>query len=83
MELFLKNCFIVRSKINFALLALVLIVQSCATHHTQYGEKIENRIIINETDSLKIAHTFYLIGDAGNANEEKAQQTLGLLQNRL
>ena len=78
-----KNCFKVRSKINFVFIVLVLAVQSCATHHVQYGKKIENRIILNETDSSKIAHTFYLIGDAGNADEEKAQQTLGLLQNRL
>jgi hypothetical protein len=33
-------------------------------------------------DSSKISHTFYLIGDAGNANEEKAQQTISLLEDR-
>lgn len=83
MVLFLKNCCAKASKITFALIVLILALQSCATHHAQYGKNIENHLIQNETDSSKIAHTFFLIGDAGNADEEKAQQTLGLLQNRL
>jgi predicted phosphohydrolase len=68
---------------NFTLIVLILALQACATRHAQYGKKIENRVIINETDSSKIAHTFYLIGDAGNADEEKAKKTLDLLGNRL
>ena len=83
MTLFLKNCFTKRSSLNFVLLVSTLVLPSCATHHVQYGKGIENRVILNETDSSKIAHTFYLVGDAGNADEEKAQQTLVLLQNRL
>lgn len=81
MVVFFKNWFTKRSKINFCLIVLVL--QSCATHHVQYGKNIENHLILNETDSSKIAHTFFLIGDAGNADEEKTQKTLELLQNRL
>ena len=69
--------------IYFVLIVLFSALQSCATHHVQYGKNIENRIILQETDSSKIAHTFYLIGDAGNADEKKPQQTLSLLQNRL
>lgn len=80
---FFKNRFTKRSNINFALIVLVFVLQSCATHHAQYGKNIENHFITNETDSSKIAHTFFLIGDAGNADEEKAKKTLGLLQNRL
>ncbi|SHG20357.1 hypothetical protein SAMN05443549_102414 [Flavobacterium fluvii] len=83
MVLFLKSCFTKRSKINFAIIVLILVAQSCATHHAQYGKNIKNYVILNETDSSKIAHTFFLIGDAGNTEEEKAQQTLAILQNRL
>ena len=83
MVLFLKYCFTKRSKITFAFIVLILALQSCATRHPQYGKNIKNHFIQNETDSSKIAHTFFLIGDAGNANEKKALQTLGLLQNRL
>lgn len=83
MALFLKKYFPKRSPINFALLVFGLVLQSCATHHAQYGKNITNPISRNATDSSKVAHTFYLIGDAGNANEKKAQQTLGLLEQRL
>jgi hypothetical protein len=83
MILFFKNCFINRSKINFIFIVSVLVLQSCATHHAQYGKNTENNITQNETDSSKIAHTFFLVGDAGNADEGKAQETLALLENRL
>jgi hypothetical protein len=79
MKLFPKKYLV----INFAFILLGLALHSCATHHAQYGKKIENHEIQNETDSTKIAHTFFLVGDAGNANEEKAQETLALLQKRL
>ena len=79
MRLFSKKYLV----INFAFILLMLILQSCATHHAQYGKNIENKIILNETDSSKIAHTFFLVGDAGNANEDKAHETLALLQKRL
>ena len=82
MALFLKKCFI-KNKINFCIIFLILLLQSCATRHVQYGKEIVNHEIVNETDSSKISHTFFLVGDAGNANEEKSQQTLALLQNRL
>jgi formamidopyrimidine-DNA glycosylase len=83
MVFFSRYCFAKRSKINFVLLVLIVVIQSCATHHTQYGKNIKKHIILNETDSSKITHTFFLIGNAGNTDKEKAQQTLGLLQNRL
>jgi len=37
----------------------------------------------NATDTIKIAHTFYLIGDAGNADLPLPQQTLELLSQKL
>lgn len=79
MSLSSKKCFI----INVTFIILMLALNSCATHHAQYGKNIENYTIQNETDSSKIAHTFFLVGDAGNANEDKAQETLSLLQKRI
>lgn len=83
MELFLDNRFINRNKINFGFILLFLVLQSCATHHAQFGKNIKNPVTENAIDSSKIVHTFFLIGDAGNANEDKAQQTLDLLSNQL
>nr|WP_315200321.1 metallophosphoesterase [uncultured Flavobacterium sp.] len=83
MGLFSKNCFIKGSVINFAIIVLVLLLQSCATQHAQYGKNIENEVTQNASDSSRIAHTFFLVGDAGNADEDKAKETLSLLQKRL
>jgi hypothetical protein len=77
MLLILKNCY--TKKINFGVIFLTLLLQSCATYHAQYGKDIKNPITENDTDSSKIAHTFFLVGDAGNANGEETQQTLELL----
>lgn len=83
MELFLDNNLKNSNKINFGFILLFLMLQSCATHHKQFGKNIKNPISTNATDTSKIVHTFFLMGDAGNANEEKAQQTLELLANQL
>jgi hypothetical protein len=83
MKLFLVNCLIPFNKAVYMVFFSVLIFQSCATHHAQFGKNIKNPITQNTTDTSKITHTFYLIGDAGNATEKKAQLTLGLLENRL
>ena len=83
MVLSLKKYLSKRNQINYISIGFLFLLTSCATHHVQYGKNIDNRVIINETDSSKIAHTFYLIGDAGNADEAKAQKTLGLLESRL
>ncbi|MFV5697562.1 metallophosphoesterase [Flavobacterium sp. ZT3R17] len=83
MELFLDNRFINRNKINFGFILILLVLQSCATHHAQFGKNIKDPVTENASDTSKIVHTFFLVGDAGNANEERTQQTLGLLANQL
>ncbi len=83
MKLLSDTCFITSNKVTAMLIIAVFIFQSCATHHEQFGKKTKNTAEQNGIDSSKISHTFYLIGDAGNANEEKAPQTIGLLQDRL
>ncbi len=67
---------------GISILFVFCLFSSCATHHAQYGKNAKN-LNENATDSLKIAHTFYLIGDAGNANEPKAKETLSLLEEQL
>lgn len=47
----------------FFLLPLVILVQSCATYKVQYGSKFTSEFTPNDN---KIAHTFILVGDAGN-----------------
>ncbi|MBE8726974.1 metallophosphoesterase [Flavobacterium hungaricum] len=83
MKLFLDNHFIAKIKTGFAAAAILLLVFSCATKQAQYGKNVSVNLDENATDSIKIAHTYYLVGDAGNADEEQAQQTLELLHQRL
>ncbi|HLF52621.1 metallophosphoesterase [Flavobacterium sp.] len=83
MKLFPDNCFITSNKAAFIFFLSGLIFQSCATHQVQLGKNIKNPVPLNVADSSKIAHTFYLIGDAGNADEQKAKQTLALLNDQL
>jgi hypothetical protein len=76
MKLFLDNHFIAKIK-NFSLAIITLtFIYSCATHNAQYGKNVSANETENATDTIKIAHTFYLVGDAGNADEEQAQQKL-------
>ncbi len=67
--------------------AFVLIIagglQSCATHHSQFGRR-EPAVIRDDFDNPKNrSHTFYLIGDAGNTTDFQAQKILPLLEARL
>lgn len=83
MKLFSDNPFINLNKKALLILLTGLAFESCATRHAQFGENINNPISENAIDSVKIAHTIYLIGDAGNADEDKSQKTLELLKTRL
>ena len=83
MKLFSDYYYVTSNKVAFMLFVSTLIFQSCATHQAQFGKKTNKTAFQNDTDSLKIAHTFYLIGDAGNTTEKTVQQTLGFLENRL
>jgi predicted RNA-binding protein with PIN domain len=82
MKLFSDNHFIKNKTLAFLLLYLFLL-QSCATHHAQYGNKAVDEIATNDFDTAKIAHTFFLIGDAGNSDEDKAKKTLNQLHEEL
>ena len=82
MKLFLDTYFTSFFTAIITFFLATLMISSCATHHAQYGESVKETTQ-NTTDSLKIIHTFYLIGDAGNANELQAKETLQLLEQQL
>ncbi|MGH2666526.1 metallophosphoesterase [Flavobacterium sp.] len=83
MKLFWVNELIKRNSTVLNCILLALIAQSCATHMAQFGKKTNKEAVIVEKDSVKSEHTFYLIGDAGNADEIQTQNTLSLLEKRL
>ena len=62
------------------LLLLAFLFQSCATYKVEKGKNIAE---VKTSDTLKVAHQFFLVGDAGNADEKQAQVTLDLLKQRL
>ena len=83
MKLFLDNHFMAIIKNYSFIITSLLVLNSCATHKAQYGKNVSADENKNATDTIKITHTFYLVGDAGNADEEQAQQTLELLHQKL
>lgn len=83
MKLFLDNHFITKIKNYSLVITAALILHSCATHKAEYGKSVSANENENATDTIKIAHTLFLVGDAGNADEEQAQQTLELLHKKL
>lgn len=83
MKMFRVKSDILKNKIGLILIVLMMIVQSCATRHPQYGKSTEKPSIEITTDTTSVEHTFFLIGDAGNADESSTQSTLSLLKKRL
>jgi hypothetical protein len=82
MKLFSDNRFF-KNKTYLSLALLLILLQSCATYHTQFGNKGKKLPTNSATDTSKITHTFFLIGDAGNADDEKAKNVLNALQEKL
>lgn len=66
----------------FIILIIVLTLQSCATMGPNYGAQVDHELN-SESDSITPSHQFLLLGDAGNADEAKSQQTLSLFQKRV
>jgi hypothetical protein len=62
---------------------LLLILQSCATYHSQSGNKNPAVVKDDFTKTSDISHTFYLIGDAGNADDPEAAEVLQLFEQQL
>jgi hypothetical protein len=75
-------CFAKLLNISIVLFFLT-IFNSCATYHVQKGKNLKNPVDSINIVTSSIEHTFYLIGDSGNANEENAKQALVPLENKL
>ncbi|WP_430614956.1 metallophosphoesterase [Flavobacterium sp. JP2137] len=67
----------------FNVFLFLLLLTSCATYKNQYGSAIAQPIETVVADSAKVLHTFYLIGDAGNADEVQSKRTLDAFSMRL
>ena len=55
------------------------ILNSCATYDVQKGKKVNSDYSTSEEPDLKV----FLVGDAGNADEPAAQQTLNFVKSKL
>ena len=66
---------------SFFYFIVIVLLASCATHKAQFSN--ENTAKSTENSSKEIAHTFYLIGDAGNSTLEKNSPALDYLNNHI
>lgn len=83
MKLFWVNESIKQNYKLFCYTTLLILFNACATHKIQLGKNTPNEVAEKEQDTATIKHTFYLIGDAGNADDQQTQQTLSLLKERM
>ncbi|MFY0602916.1 MAG: metallophosphoesterase [Flavobacteriaceae bacterium] len=60
---------------NISFIACMLLLSACATYQAQF---LKNSTTATE-DAKKISHTFYLIGDAGNAKLKESTKALDIL----
>lgn len=64
----------------FFLISLTVI--SCAVKQADYGKSVKN-FEKNSTIKDSIIHTFYLVGDAGNLDQDEAFQNINILKDSL
>lgn len=82
MKLFHSNYIFKYFKVIFIFSLTLLLFANCAVKDPRYGKNIDiNFVEIPENET--IAHTFYLVGDAGNADQEAGENTLDFLKSRL
>jgi len=76
----------VAGKVNIKILSCSVIMMSlfsCATYKPEYGMNTAPYPVGDTLDNEKPAHRFYLIGDAGYANEPHTQAMLGIISEKL
>ncbi|NOR28378.1 MAG: phosphoesterase [Lutibacter sp.] len=71
------------SFIKLSILLISTLFTNCATYNLQLAKEVENWNINNSAQNYEIEHTFYLIGDAGNANMNESLTHFSLLKNEL
>ena len=82
MKFFWVNRTALRNIKRYSCLMLAACFVSCATYTAQYGKNARTTVpdtVIN----AQIAHRFYLVGDAGYANEPHSKQLLSVLKQKL
>ncbi|WP_338375179.1 metallophosphoesterase [uncultured Flavobacterium sp.] len=81
----MQNIYFYLQKKAFFLFSIsfFLILTSCATFSVQTGKDLKNPIANIDVKKSEVDHTFYLIGDAGNADEINSEQALQPLKNQL
>jgi hypothetical protein len=82
MKFFWVNCSALVNIKLYACLLFITVFYSCATYHPQFGKEA----LVKPTDSLatrQLAHRFYLVGDAGYANQPNSQELLTIIKNKL
>ena len=68
-------------KLSFLLISILF--SSYATYDVNYSEKFKNWDLQNIDSTVEVEHTFYLIGDAGNANEGEFLTHFNILKKEL
>lgn len=74
------------AKANISILysmLLLLLLYSCASYTPQYGLETGPYPISDTTENDKPLHRFYLIGDAGYANEPNTQELFKVIRDKL
>ncbi len=74
---------ILKIKFCHSFFVLSILILSCATYEKQYHSSVSNWNIENHETDNDIAHTFYLIGDAGNAQKNASLSHFNLLKQEL
>src|SRR5690349_21552993 len=64
-------------------IALLLLVSSCASYKKQYSKSVKGWERATPSPSLKLSHTMYLVGDAGNASRKFDPPILRYLKTKL
>lgn len=82
MKLFYKNRHVKLLSNCLAITIMILLLNSCATSQFQVSKKQQVFSYPNQ-DSVKLKHTFYLIGDAGNAQKDSTTLALKVLSNTI
>ncbi|MDD3721352.1 MAG: metallophosphoesterase [Lutibacter sp.] len=71
------------SNIKLSLLLFSILFTSCATHKVQYSKDAINWNDQSNEQKFEVNHTFYLIGDAGNASEDEILAHFNILKDEL
>ena len=71
------------SGVKLLIIVVSILFTNCATYTIDYSKDSKNWHLKSENENLEIDHTFYLIGDAGNAKENNPLNHLSLLKNEL